>query len=126
MAQKPPKKSTRKADSKEVTLKDLFAVARELEHWVSDPGGPGTDFTTTEGEEALMGIIEDVIQTVIHMPRRKRPLHERLAHAEAESLRGACLRFEQYWKTNPRKPDADRAEMKQLDIATSRLAIMTI
>lgn len=118
------RKKATETDSERFTLKDLAEAEYKLMDLLSDPQAPGPNFWSPEGERVLETAIEEVVQVVIHLPRQKRPLKDMLAHAEGESLRGACLKFEAYWKTKDRSQESDLVAMSELEVAASRFLVM--
>jgi hypothetical protein len=114
--------------AKMATMREVLQRAKETEHFTSEPviNEIVSNKAGSEGAK-LNDAVSFLIEAIIHLPRRVKTLRERLARAEAESLRAACQTFE-VWAKRVREDSKARIQLeiavKNLDAALVRFAVM--
>jgi hypothetical protein len=109
-------------------MKDVVAWAIQFERLTSDPLDEETYAAGGKDVEEYSARCEGLIAGIGELSRTTKTLRERLARAEAETLRAVCEDFVDLFRSRRTIPNAGlellRA-VRRIDVALARLIIMT-
>src|SRR5690348_15353564 len=93
------------------TMREVLALAKETEHFTSDAnvGGWVGDESKAKAEGSEFGsAIGFLAEAIVFLPRKVKTMRERLARAEAESVRAGCETCEVLLRQLRADPRIDR------------------